>query len=177
MNIYRKSLWVVVLCFCANAFTFAQNAPVNSQTTWFGPYSIHLVDNLKSASPKLSVTLLLKDLSQTHPKIRLRLHMDGFLHSLQTPKYAQTTIYDITPGIPLRLSNMDLYEYFLPQNLEFGNISKSDYQNNFKIPEDEYQVWFEVVEAYSLTRVSAGEFPAKAWFILNSPPQINTPAN
>jgi hypothetical protein len=129
-----------VFCFIFTAF--AQNAPVKSMTVMLPPYSIHMLENLNSDRDKFIVTLLFTDMNQSSGRVKLRLRMDGFSHALQTRRNAITTIYDLTPGVPLRLTNRDLEDYFLKDNLEFTNINPTYYSNNKTVPEDRYTIYF-----------------------------------
>ncbi len=175
-KLFKQSGLLVWIVFAACFNGISQNAPVRSTTTAFPPYSIHILQNLSSDRDKFVVTVQLMDMNvPPNIQIKLRLRMESFSNALQTRRNAPTTVYDITPGVPLRLTNRDLEEYFLERNLEFTNINPSYYRNNTTLPEDRYRVWFEVYEALSGAYVSRNEVAANMHIVEHDVPLINQP--
>ncbi len=132
-------------------------------------------ENLASERDKFVLTLLFTDMNQTSGRVKISLRMEGFSHSLQTKRNSIATTYELIPGVPLRLTNRDLEEYFLERNLEFTNINRNHYRNAMTVPEDRYTIWFEVFEAFSGARVSRSEVPAIVQIVEHEPPIINQP--
>ncbi|MCL2417125.1 MAG: hypothetical protein FWD02_04230 [Bacteroidales bacterium] len=173
MNI---KLYALALLLALSAAVFAQNAPVTTTTTVLPPYSIHMLENLRSDRDKFIVTITLRDLTQTDGQVRLRLRMESFTHAMQTRRGAATPVYTLTPGVPLRLTNEDLRVYFLEQNLEFTNMPQQLYRNNATVPEGRYRIWFEVYEARTGVHVSRGsEVAAHVHIVQHDVPLINLP--
>ncbi|MCL2414841.1 MAG: hypothetical protein FWC94_06285, partial [Bacteroidales bacterium] len=80
--------YTLALLLALSAAVFAQNAPVSTTTTVLPPYSIHMLENLRSDRDKFIVTVTLRDLTQTEGQVRLRLRMEGFSHAMQTRRGA-----------------------------------------------------------------------------------------
>jgi len=155
---------------------FAQNAPVSTTTTVLPPYSIHMLENLRSDRDKFIVTVTLRDLTQTEGQVRLRLRMESLTHAMQTRRGAATPVYTLIPGVPLRLTNEDLRAYFLESNLEFTNMPRQLYRNNATVPQGHYRIWFEAYEARTGTHVSRGsEGVAHLHIVQHDVPLINQP--
>ena len=134
-----------------------------------------MLENLRSDRDKFVVTIQLMDMQVTHARVKLRLKMSGFSRGMQTPINARTPIYELTPGIPLRLTNRDLEIYFSQNNLEFTNIDPNQYRNNTTVPEDRYRIWFEVYEASTGAYVSRNEGFANMHIVQHDVPLINQP--
>lgn len=164
---------VISAAICCSTFLNAQIAPVNSRTTVRPSCS-----SLFSTWPeKISLTLLLRDLSVQNGSVFLRMHVDGARISLTTtPAFLQR--FQLDGGVPLQLGEEHLSVFFKIENISFSGISASDFiRNGMKLPEDTYKVWFEVYEWNSKLKVSAAEMFATIQLFDIDPPILNFPAN
>lgn len=61
-------------------------------------------------------------------RVKLRIKIEGVGITIQTkPNYNPPPLTLKGGGIPLFLTGSELYDYFLPQNLDFSGISKTQF--------------------------------------------------
>ncbi|GHN00524.1 hypothetical protein WSM22_20130 [Cytophagales bacterium WSM2-2] len=137
---------------------------------------MRLSDLTTSTSERLVLNLLLSDVTHTDLHIRLRLRIESQNIKLETPPEYFGSPITLQGGTPLRLSNLELAEYFQPDHLAFSGISRSEFQKTGFLPEGLYQFCFEVYEYNRGVKISS-PICATAWLILNDPPLINLPRN
>lgn len=152
----------------------AQVYPVQGSATLIPPYALRLSDYATSISERLVVNTLLADVTKAELHVRFKVSIVGQNVKLETkPEYIGTPI-TLQGGIPLRLTNIELAEYFDPNHLNFSGISKNDFLKTGFLPEGFYQFCFEVYEYNRGVKIS-NTICAPAWLILNDPPMINLP--
>ncbi len=148
----------------------AQVYPVQGSATLIPPYSLRLSDYATAIFDRLVLNALLADVSKAEVRVRFRISIQGQNVKLETkPEYIGTPIA-LQGGIPLRLTNIELAEYFDPNHLNFSGISKASFQKAGFLPE----FCFEVYEYNRGVKIS-NTICAPAWLILNDPPIINLP--
>ncbi|MFW2376094.1 MAG: hypothetical protein ACN4ES_06085, partial [Cellulophaga baltica] len=130
----RPVLWILIL-FHGSVLS-AQLFPVQVAPQLVPPYSLKLSDYSTTTSEKLLLNLLLTDVNESDLQVRLRFSISGNSVRIQSRNYVQNAApIQITGGVPLRLSNLDLRPYFDFQNLE--GITLNEY--NKPLPSGLYQ--------------------------------------
>jgi TANFOR domain-containing protein len=149
---------------------------VQGSASLIPPYALRLSDYATSTSDRMVMNVLLADVTKAELHVRFRISIVGQNVKLETkPEYIGSPI-TIQGGIPLRLTNIELAEYFDPNHLNFSGISKNDFLKTGFLPEGFYQFCFEVYEYNRGVKIS-NTICAPAWLILNDPPLINLPMN
>lgn len=150
--------------------------PVQGNAMLLPPYSLRLSDYATSVSERLLVNTLLTDVTKAELQVRLRLSITGQNVKLETkPEYIGTTLI-LQGGVPLRLTNVELAEYFDVNHLNFSGLSKSEFMKTGFLPEGFYTFCWEVYEAHRNVKIS-NALCAPAWLVLNDPPIVNLPRN
>jgi len=163
-----------VYCLLFSFLSNAQVYPVQGTATLIPPYALRLSDYTTSTADRFVLNVLLADVSKADLHVRFRISITGQNVKLETkPEYIGSMI-TMQGGVPLRLTNMELAEYFDPNHLNFSGISKSDFLKTGILPEGFYQFCFEVYEYNRGVKIS-NTICAPAWLILNDPPLINLP--
>lgn len=156
--------------------TFAQVYPVQGSATLVPPYALRLSDYATSTSERIVLNTLLADITKAELHVRLKISITGQNVKLETkPEYIGSPI-TLQGGVPLRLTNVELAEYFDANHLNFSGISKSEFFKTGFLPEGFYQFCFEVYEYGRGVKISS-TICAPAWLILNDPPIVNLPRN
>lgn len=154
--------------------TIAQVYPVQGSATLLPPYSLRLSDYATSTTERLITNVLLTDVTKAELQIRFRLIITGQNVKIETkPEYLGTGM-TLQGGVPLRLSNVELAEYFDVNHLNFSGVSKSEFMKTGLLPEGYYTFCWEVYEAHRNVKIS-NSICAPAWLILNDPPLVNLP--
>jgi TANFOR domain-containing protein len=156
--------------------SFAQVYPVQGNAALVPPFSLKLSDYANSVTDRLAVNVLLNDVAKPDLKIRLRIRIEGQNVKLETKSEYFGTALTLQGGVPLRLTNIDLAEYFNPSHLNFSGITQSEFLKTASLPEGFYQFCFEVLEYNRGVKIS-NTICAPAWLILNNPPLVNLPRN
>ncbi len=136
------------------------------------PYSLKIEDYYNSTRPKLSVTLLNRDLME--PVVDVRLHFSikaGNGIRLETKDYLPYPVIRLHSGTPYLLSQTDLYSYLKSENLDIQGIF-----SNGQFPEGMIEICIYVLEA-STNKILSQTSCARAWVTLNRPPILNLPQN
>lgn len=169
-----KILLLIVLLSASVGYT--QVYPVQGSASLIPPYALRLSDYATSTSDRMVMNVLLADVTKAELHVRFRISIVGQNVKLETkPEYIGSPI-TLQGGIPLRLTNIELAEYFDPNHLNFSGISKNDFLKTGFLPEGFYQFCFEVYEYNRGVKIS-NTICAPAWLILNDPPLINLPMN
>jgi TANFOR domain-containing protein len=154
----------------------AQNYPVQANVQLLPPYTPYLGDYVIAGSEKISIQLLLKDISVNNYQVKLRLKIEGVGITIQTENHFSGSPITLQGGSPILLSAFELAPYFNTRNLQFIGLSKSDLQRTGKLPEGLYKFTIEVFDFHRNKQV-ANPASAMAWIVLNDPPLINLPVN
>lgn len=154
----------------------AQVYPVQGNGVLIPPYSVYLADYTEGTSDRIVLNVVLNDVSRPDLRVRLRAKIIGQSVTLETkPEYIGRELV-LEGGIPLRLTGIDLAEYFDPVNLNFSGISRREFEKTGALPQGLYQFCFEVLEYNRGVKIS-NTICANGWLILNDPPIINLPRN
>jgi TANFOR domain-containing protein len=154
----------------------AQNYPVQANVQLLPPYTPYLGDYVIAGSEKISIQLLLKDVSVNNYQVKLRLKIEGVGITIQTENHFSGPPISLQGGSPILLSAFELAPYFNTRNLQFSGLSKSDFQRTGKLPEGLYKFTIEVFD-YHRNKQVANPASAMAWIVLNDPPLMNLPVN
>lgn len=171
----------IALLFCcclslATAVVQAQvNYPVMATVQLNPPYSLYLSDYAAPDVQRMQVTLLMKDLSETNYKCRLRLKIEGFGSTLQSKAAFYTAPILLNGGEMVTLSGPDLAPYLDPKNLLIQGLDNSQLtRNGAKLPEGIYKFTVEVLD-YTRNNVISNAANAVISTFLSYPPIINLP--
>lgn len=166
----------VFIWFILAISVHAQVYPVSGNAVLVPPYSVYLADYTSPTSDRLISNIVLNDASRPDLRVRLRIKITGQNISLETkPEYIGREIV-LEGGTPLRLTGIDLAEYFNPNNLNFSGITRRTFEQTGALPQGFYQFCIEVLEYNRGVKIS-NTICAPGWLILNDPPIINLPRN
>ncbi len=170
-------VWVILSGCLLTAQIQAQNFPVRVTPNLTPPYTPFLKDLTVPGADKLTVRILLTDLSVMEYRCRLRLTIEGVNITITTsPNYVAPPL-TLQGGVPELLLGSDLADYFRYENLQFKGIDPGTLQRNGgQLPEGIYRFTFEVID-YNRGTVVSNRGTTTAWMVLNDPPFINQPFN
>ncbi|WKB81258.1 hypothetical protein QYR09_16090 [Cellulophaga lytica] len=164
---------LILLVLLTSSVASAQLFPVQVSPQLTPPYSLKLSDYSTSTTEKLLVNLLLTDVNESDLQVRLRFSISGNSVNIQSKDFVQNAApIQLTGGIPLRLSNLDLQPYFDLQNL--NGITPSEYSK--PLPDGLYQFCFEVFD-WTTGRPLSEKKCYPVYLVLNDPPFLNLPQN
>ncbi|WP_077399997.1 hypothetical protein [Cellulophaga omnivescoria] len=164
---------LILLVLLTSSVASAQLFPVQVSPQLTPPYSLKLSDYSTSTTEKLLVNLLLTDVNESDLQVRLRFSISGNSVNIQSKDFVQNAApIQLTGGIPLRLSNLDLQPYFDLQNLD--GITPSEYSK--PLPDGLYQFCFEVFD-WTTGRPLSEKKCYPVYLVLNDPPFLNLPQN
>jgi hypothetical protein len=169
--------FLLACCLClATAGLRAQaNYPVMASVQVNPPYSLYLSDYSAPDVQRMQVTLLMKDLSETNYKCRLRLKIEGFGTTLQSRTAFYTVPILLNGGEMVTLSGPDLAPYLDPKNLLIQGLDNSQFtKNGARLPEGIYKFTVEVLD-YTRNNVISNAANAIISTFLSYPPIINLP--
>ncbi|MDO6490969.1 MULTISPECIES: hypothetical protein [unclassified Cellulophaga] len=175
MSSFAKRQWLICFFFTVVSvqFTHSQLFPVQVSPQLTPPYSLKLSDYSTSTTEKILVNLLLTDVNEADLQVRLRFSISGNSVNIQSKDFVQNAApIQLTGGIPLRLSNLDLQPYFDLQNLD--GITPSEYSK--PLPDGLYQFCFEVFD-WTTGRPLSEKKCYPVYLVLNDPPFLNLPQN
>jgi hypothetical protein len=173
----RLKYLFTMLCLLAISLALrAQvNAPVMATVQLNPPYSLYLSDYSAPDVQRMQVHLLLKDLTTTNYKCRLKITIEGFGITLQSKTEFYTAPILLNGGEMTTLSGADLAPYLNPQNLLIQGIDNNEFiRNGSKLPEGIYKFSVEVMDYSRKYVVSNTSFAVVSTF-LSYPPIINLP--
>ncbi len=168
---------ISLICLCFGTLTSHSQSlkstyPVQVTAFMNPPYSLKLEDYYNPAKPKLSITLLNRDLME--PVVDVKLHFSikaGNGIRLETKDYIPYPIIRLQSGSPYLLSQTDLYTYLKSENLEIQGLL-----TNGQFSEGMIEFCILVLEAHT-NKVLSQTSCARAWITLNRPPILNLPQN
>ena len=173
---YNYILFSAIFLFLGVFLCKSQNLrstyPVQVTVFMNPPHSLKLSDYYNSATPKLSVTLLNRDLME--PTVDVKLHFSiksGNGVRLETRDYLSYPTIRLQSGTPYLLSQSDLYPYLNPENMDIQGVLP-----NGQFPEGMVEMCLFVLEA-NTNKVLSQTSCARAWVTLNRPPILNLPQN
>ncbi len=171
----KRQLLLGYLAFLCSLASMAQQFPVQVFANVIPPAPVHIynyADAMTINSP-LRVRLLLRDLSITNRRIRLKVYIEG--NGLKVQSRDQFIIgapLFIDGGSPLVLNNTELAPYFELRNLQ--GIGNRQYGQTLR--EGAYQFCFEVYDFFTNRRLSRKSC-ATTFIFNNDPPLLNIPFN
>lgn len=175
MRMLRKLLILfLLLAGCWRTGSAQQVKPVQVIPQLLQPYSIYLSDYYSQDREKMVVTLISRDLQKPVLSVKLRMSIEGQSAQLRSKAYADLPLLQLEAGVPLRLSLQDLAPYFHPNNLDVSGITRSQFQQQGRLPEGLYSFCFEAVEV-NTGQVVSQKSCATAWLSLSDPPLVNLP--
>lgn len=149
--------------------------PVMATLQMNAPYSLYLSDYAAPDVQRMQVHLLLKDLTKSNYKCRLRITIEGFGITLQSKSNFFTSPILLNGGEMITLSGPDLAPYLQPQNLLLQGLDYNQFvKNGSKLPEGVYKYTVEVLDYTRNNVVSNASFSVISTF-LSYPPIINLP--
>jgi hypothetical protein len=162
------------MLFCGK--TYAQiNYPVMATMQINPPYSLYLSDYAAPDLQRMQVNLLLKDITVSDYKCRLRIKIEGFGITMQSKPGFYTTPIILQGGEMLSLSGPELAVYLNPQNLLIQGLDNSAFtKQGAKLPEGIYKFSVEVLD-YTRNIVVSNQGNAVVSTFLSYPPIINLP--
>ncbi len=171
---YILGLLVMLLLYCGR--TYAQTSyPVMATMQINPPYSLYLSDYAAPDLQRMQVHLLLKDLTISDYKCRLRIKIEGFGVTLQSKPGFYTAPIILQGGEMITLSGPDLAVYLNPQNLLIQGLDNSALtKQGAKLPEGIYKFTVEVMD-YNRNIVVSNQGNAVVSTFLSYPPIINLP--
>lgn len=152
----------------------AQVYPVQVVPQLLPPYTLNISEYYQGAQEKLVVLLTNTDLTKPNLQVRLKMSIQGQNAKLKSRDGVYYPPITLDGGAPQRISLADLAPYFNIDNLEPEGITRSQYQQNQKLPEGFYQFCFEAYE-YNTNRLVGRSNCAMAWISLLDPPLLNLP--
>lgn len=175
-NLFNKGIILLLfLCFLQVEFKaqdLRSTYPVQVTAFINPPYSLRLEDYCNTATTKLSVSLLNRDLQKTiiDAKLHFSIKASNGIQ-LETKDYNYYPTLRLQAGTPYLLSQNDLYPYLQLENLETQGVI-----SNGQFPEGMIEICIHVIEIQTGKIVSQNSC-ARAWITLNRPPLLNLPAN
>lgn len=158
-------IWLLVAGFIHLA---AQTKIVTGNVTITPPYSPYIEDYTSLGANKMRVMLLLKDTRRGQYNAKVRISITGAQASLQTRTPVPITLQG---GVPLYLSGSDLLPMLKYDNLIFNGIAQEDYLRRKKMPDGEYIIVVEVMDARRESLIVSGIVPLPVSFRLSPPPE------
>ncbi|MBN2683229.1 MAG: hypothetical protein JXR58_12025, partial [Bacteroidales bacterium] len=140
---------------------FSQTKPVDISISNSQFFSVYLSDFYSNVG-KISFNTTLNDHNEPSWNIKLKITIQGNSVLLQTkPGFTPSQPITLFPGITNFVSGGILSEYFSPDNLLCTGISTTEFQNNAKIPEGNYQISVEALDFHSgkpLSKIAFSSF-------------------
>lgn len=166
-----------LLTALATSQAIAQTFPVRVTPILTPPYSPFLTDYTDPGVEKLTVQLILNDITVSEFRTKLRLTIEGVNITITTnPNYIPPPI-TLQGGVPQLIYGSDIADYFKLTNLVFQGLNPNEVEKNGgRLPEGIYRISIEVLD-YNRNTVVSNKGSATAWMILNDPPFINLPVN
>ncbi|VDH02636.1 fibronectin type III domain-containing protein [Bergeyella zoohelcum] len=152
----------------------AQQYPVRVTPVVLAPYSLKLSDYATTTQQKLQVQILMTDLMQPAHQTGLKFSLEAGLNAQPFARSNEFVVglppFNLYPGTPVTLSNIDLRPLFELQNL--NGISALQYSK--ALPEGAYQFCFQAFDFYTKNNLSAKSC-ATVYLTQYDPPQLNLP--
>lgn len=161
----------------ATSPAIAQTFPVRVTPILTPPYTPFLTDYTDPGAERLTIQVMLNDLTISEFRTKLRMTIEGVGITITTnPNYFPPPIA-LQGGVPQLIYGSDIADYFKMSNLVFQGLNPNEVQKNGgRLPEGIYRISFEVLD-YNRNTVVSNKGSTTAWMILNDPPFINLPVN
>ncbi|PWV51883.1 fibronectin type III domain-containing protein [Chitinophaga sp. S165] len=173
-TLYILRLLVILSLFWGKAAA-QTNYPVMASMQINPPYSLYLSDYAAPDLQRMQVNLLLKDITTSDYKCRLRIKIEGFGITMQSKPGFYTAPIILQGGEMITLSGPDLAVYLNPQNLLIQGLDNSAFtKQGAKLPEGIYKFSVEVLD-YTRNIVVSNMGNAVVSTFLSYPPIINLP--
>ncbi|RPD42467.1 hypothetical protein EG028_04640 [Chitinophaga barathri] len=139
------------------------------------PYSLYLSDYSAPDLQRMQVHLLLKDLTESNYKIRLRFRIEGLGVTLLSKNNFYVPPIVVNGGEMIMISGSDLAPYLNPQNLQIQGLDLNKFtRDGGKLPEGIYRFTVEALD-YTRNNVVSNAGTAIISTFLSYPPVINMP--
>lgn len=175
----RRTINIALISITALATSpaIAQTFPVRVTPVLTPPYTPFLTDYTDPGAERLTLQIMLNDLTVTEFRTKLRMTIEGVGITITTnPNYFPPPI-SLQGGVPQLIYGSDIADYFKMSNLVFQGLNPNEVQKNGgRLPEGIYSISFEVLD-YNRNTVVSNKGSATAWMILNDPPFVNLPVN
>jgi TANFOR domain-containing protein len=152
----------------------AQVYPVQVVPQLLPPYTLNFSDYYQGTQEKLVVLLTNTDLTKPALQVRLKMSIQGQSANFKSRDGVYYPPITLDGGAPQRITLADLAPYFNLDNLDVAGVTRSQFQQNQKLPEGFYQFCFEAYE-YNTNRLVGRSNCAMAWISLQEPPLLNLP--
>ncbi|MEP2667736.1 MAG: fibronectin type III domain-containing protein [Cyclobacteriaceae bacterium] len=171
------NITLIIIFALAISSTMAQTFPVRVTPILTPPYTPFLSDYIDPGAERLTIQIMLNDLTVTEFRTKLRMTIEGVgITITSNPNYIPPPI-SLQGGVPQLIYGSDIADYFKMSNMVFQGLSPNEVQKNGgRLPEGIYRISFEVLD-YNRNTVVSNKGSATAWMILNDPPFINLPVN
>ena len=168
---------LIIIFAIAISSAMAQTFPVRVTPVLTPPYTPFLTDYTDPGAERLTLQIMLNDLTVTEFRTKLRMTIEGVgITITSNPNYVPPPI-SLQGGVPQLIYGSDIAGYFKMSNLVFQGLNPNEVQKNGgRLPEGIYRISFEVLD-YNRNTVVSNKGSATAWMILNDPPFINLPVN
>lgn len=149
--------------------------PARVSTVLAPPHSIYLNDYTAPGAENLVANIQFNDFNEPSWEAALRIRIESSDVRIETrPGFRPTSPILLTPGVPVRLSGVDLAEYLDLRNIITEGITPQALQVGGRLPEGYYNFCIEVVDYRSGTPISLPSC-AGAWLMLQDPPRVVSP--
>jgi hypothetical protein len=164
--------YIVIALLLLQIRGIAQYYPAEAFFNLSPPFPVYLSDYANPMGNNVALRLVFRDFNLGTRQVRLKLCVQG--QNFQTCSLPGVLLpeYTITAGVPLLLQQADLYQYFLPQNLDLNPVAYAQ-----AMPEGIYRFTVQVIDAQSGRSISSELQSVPYWFTVNDPPIINLPQN
>ena len=167
-----KKRFLLLLFLLVHAL-HAQKYPVQITPVLVPPYLATLSGYSTTMNEKFGLQLYVSDLTLTRRQVYLKLYIEGNgIQATSAPFVEGIAPLFLSGGDVVQLTQADLAPYFKIQNLQ--GISPAQYGK--PLPQGMYKFCAELYDFYSREKI-AQKSCAMGYFMVNSPPQLNLPAN
>ncbi|AEV98069.1 hypothetical protein A4D02_14470 [Niastella koreensis] len=174
MNRALRIVQLNVLLLLLQVTLHAQVYPVQVVPQLLPPYTLNFSDYYQGTQEKLVVLLTNTDLTKPALQVRLKMSIQGQSAKFRSRDGVYYPPITLDGGAPQRITLSDLAPYFNLDNLDIEGVTRSQFQQNQKLPEGFYQFCFEAYE-YNTNRLVGRSNCAMAWISLQDPPLLNLP--
>ena len=154
--------------------------PVTVVVNLTPPFSPFLHEYASFPGNKMQIMLIVNDSRITDLPVRLEMIVENINAGtiMQTHRYATLPVIYLNGFTTEIIQGEDLSRYFFAANNQFQGFTQSQYVQSGRIPDGFYRIGFRVVH-YNRTDViiSNTAYTMPGWFLLNDPPQLNSPVN
>jgi len=153
----RRAINIALISITALATSnaIAQTFPVRVTPMLTPPYTPFLTDYTDPGTERLTLQVMLNDLTVTEFRTKLRMTIEGVGITITTnPNYFPPSI-TLQGGVPQLIYGSDIADYFKMSNLVFQGLNPNEVQKNGgRLPEGIYRISFEVLDYNRNTVVS-----------------------